>query len=32
VRACIEHHQSGGEGSFEDAVDDAFTLLAAGLA
>jgi AcrR family transcriptional regulator len=31
VRACIEHHQSGGEGSFEDTLDDAFALLAAGL-
>ena len=32
VRACIEHQQSGGTGTVEDAVDEAFTLLETGLA
>lgn len=30
VRACIEHQQSGGAGSVEDAVDEAFALLETG--
>jgi hypothetical protein len=32
VRACIEHHQSGGHGSFDDTLDEAFELLAVGFA
>jgi len=32
VRACIEHHQSGGTGSVEATVDEAFGLLGTGLA
>jgi AcrR family transcriptional regulator len=32
VRACIEHHQSGGHGSFDDTLDEAFDLLAVGFA
>ena len=32
VRACIEHQQSGGAGTVEEAVDEAFALLEAGLA
>ncbi len=30
VRACIEHQQSGGSGTVEDAVDEAFALLETG--
>lgn len=32
VRACIDHQQHGGAGTIEDAVDEAFALLEAGLA
>jgi AcrR family transcriptional regulator len=32
VRACIEHQQSGGSGTVEDALDEAFALLEAGFA
>jgi AcrR family transcriptional regulator len=32
VRACIEHQQSGGTGTVEDAVDEAFALLGTGFA
>jgi hypothetical protein len=31
VRASIEHQQSGGTGTVEDAVDEAFALLGTGL-
>ncbi|HEX5967277.1 MAG TPA: TetR family transcriptional regulator [Intrasporangium sp.] len=31
VRACIEHQQTGGTGTVEDAVDEAFALLETGL-
>ncbi len=31
VRACIEHQQSGGEGTLDDNIDAAFTALGAGL-
>ncbi|MEO7753001.1 MAG: TetR family transcriptional regulator [Terracoccus sp.] len=31
VRACIEHQQSGGGGTLEDNIDEAFRALAAGL-
>ncbi|HKX69530.1 MAG TPA: TetR family transcriptional regulator [Intrasporangium sp.] len=32
VRACIEHQQTGGTGTVEDTVDEAFALLGTGLA
>lgn len=30
VRACLEHHQTGGKGEIEDSIDQAFAMLAQG--